>query len=123
MNESERQPIVQTHDLTKVYGSFTAVDHVNLELHRGEIYGFLGPNGAGKTTTLMMLLGVLAPSSGTAQIFGKPLADDPFALKRRIGVVIEAQNYYDEMTAWEYLMFFARLYEAENAEKRARHLL
>lgn len=123
MNESERLPIVKTHDLTKVYGSFTAVDHVNLELHRGEIYGFLGPNGAGKTTTLMMLLGVLAPSAGTAEIFGKHLADDPFALKRRIGVVIEAQNYYDEMTAWEYLMFFAKLYEAENAEKRARQLL
>jgi ABC-2 type transport system ATP-binding protein len=123
MNQSARQPIVSTQDLTKVYGSFTAVDHVNLQLHPGEIYGFLGPNGAGKTTTLLMLLGVLAPSSGTAQIFGKRLAEDPFGLKRRIGVVNEAQNYYDEMTAWEYLMFFARLYEAENAEKRARHLL
>ncbi len=120
---SERDPIVKTHDLTKVYGSYTAVDHVNIELYRGEIYGFLGPNGAGKTTTLMMLLGVIAPTSGSAQIFGKRLADDPFALKRRMGVVIEAQHYYDEMTAWEYLMFFARLYEAENAEKRARHLL
>jgi ABC-2 type transport system ATP-binding protein len=123
MSESERQPIVETHDLTKTYGSFTAVDHVNLQVHRGEIYGFLGPNGAGKTTTLMMLLGVLAPTSGTARIFGKQLGENPFALKRRIGVVIEAQNYYDEMTAWEYLMFFAKVYEAENAEKRARQLL
>jgi ABC-2 type transport system ATP-binding protein len=123
MNHSVRQPIIQTRDLTKVFGTFTAVDHVNLEVHPGEIYGFLGPNGAGKTTTLMMLLGALAPSSGTAQIFGKQLADDPFALKRRIGVVIEAQNYYDEMTAWEYLMFFAGLYEADNAEKRANDLL
>lgn len=123
MNHSERQPIVRTQGLTKVFGTFTAVDKVNLELHPGEIYGFLGPNGAGKTTTLMMILGVLARTSGTVEIFGKRMEDDPFALKRRIGVVIEAQNYYDEMTAWEYLTFFAKLYEAENAEKRARHLL
>lgn len=123
MTDSERQPILQTQGLTKTFGTFTAVDHVNLELHPGEIYGFLGPNGAGKTTTLMMLLGVLTPSAGTVTVFGKQLADDPFALKRRIGVVIEAQNYYDEMTAWEYLMFYARLYETPNAEKRAHALL
>jgi len=123
MNESVRQPIVQTHDLTKMFGNFTAVDHVNLEVLPGEIYGFLGPNGAGKTTTLMMILGVLAATEGSVKIFGKPLEQDPFRLKRRIGVVIEAQNYYDDMTAWEYLMFFARIYEAEQGEKRARHLL
>lgn len=123
MNDSARQPIIRTQGLTKVFGTYTAVDKVTLELHPGEIYGFLGPNGAGKTTTLMMILGVLARTAGTVEVFGKRLDDDPFALKRRIGVVIEAQNYYDEMTAWEYLMFFAKLYEAENAEKRARQLL
>jgi len=117
------EPVIKTEGLTKVFGRYTAVDHVNLELQRGEIYGFLGPNGAGKTTTLMMILGSLAPTSGSIRIFGQDLADDPFAIKRRIGVVIEAQSYYDEMTAWEYLMFFARLYRAENAEKRARELL
>jgi ABC-2 type transport system ATP-binding protein len=117
------EPVIKTDGLTKVFGRFTAVDHVNLELQRGEIYGFLGPNGAGKTTTLMMLLGSLAPTSGRIRIFGRELADDPFGIKRRIGVVIEAQSYYDEMTAWEYLMFFAKLYRAENAEKRARELL
>lgn len=123
MNDSARQPVIRTHALTKVFGTFTAVDDVNLEVQRGEIYGFLGPNGAGKTTTLMMILGTLARTAGTVEIFGKHLEDDPFALKRRIGVVIEAQNYYDEMTAWEYLMFFARLYQVENADKRARQLL
>ncbi len=123
MNDSARQPIIQTRGLTKVFGNFTAVDHVNLELQPGEIYGFLGPNGAGKTTTLMMILGSLAPTAGSVQLFGRRLQDDPFRLKRRIGVVIEAQSYYDEMTAWEYLMFFAKLYETEGAEKRARHLL
>ncbi len=117
------EPIVKTQGLTKKFGAFTAVDHVNLELYPGEIYAFLGPNGAGKTTTLMMILGALAPTSGTVQVFGRRLADDPFQLKRRIGVVIEAQNYYDEMTAWEYLMFFAKLYEAVEPEKRARQLL
>ncbi len=123
MTSSTNAPVIQTRGLTKVFGRFTAVDHVNLELYPGEIYGFLGPNGAGKTTTLMMILGSLAPTAGSIRIFGKELADDPFALKRRIGVVIEAQSYYDEMTAWEYLMFFAKLYRVEQAEKRTRQLL
>jgi ABC-2 type transport system ATP-binding protein len=99
------------------------VNDVNLDIHPGEIYGFLGPNGAGKTTTLMMILGVLKPSRGTVRIMGRPLEQDPFAIKRRIGVVVEAQNYYEEMTSWEYLMFFGRLYQVEGAEKRAQTLL
>jgi len=96
---------------------------VSLALQAGEIYGFLGPNGAGKTTTLMMMLGILLPTTGSVRIFGKRLQDDAFNIKRRIGVVIEAQNFYDEMTAWEYLMFFARLYEVQHAERRAQQLL
>ena len=63
------------------------------------------------------------PTSGEVRLFGKRLSDDPFALKRRVGVVIEAQSYYDEMTAWEYLTFFARLYRAQDASKRGQTLL
>ncbi len=116
-------PVLQTDALTRRFGAFTAVDGLNLEVRQGETYGFLGPNGAGKTTTLMMLAGVLRPTSGEVRLFGKRLSDDPFALKRRVGVVIEAQSYYDEMTAWEYLTFFARLYRAQDASKRGQTLL
>jgi ABC-type multidrug transport system ATPase subunit len=115
--------MIQTFNLSKSFGSFTAVDGVNLEIQPGEIYGFLGPNGAGKTTILMMILGVLKPSKGTVQILGQPLERDPFGIKRRIGVVVEAQNYYEDMTPWEYLMFFGRLYQVEGAEGRAQMLL
>jgi len=115
--------IIQTHDLTKAFGDFKAVDHVNLQVRPGEIVGFLGPNGAGKTTTLLMILSLLTPTAGSVHLFGQQLQDDPFGLKRRIGVVIEAQSFYDEMTAWEYLMFFARLYGLAKPEARAHHLL
>lgn len=115
--------MIQTRDLTKVYGSNTAVDHLNLTIESGETYGFLGPNGAGKTTTLMMMLGVIKPTAGEVRIFGQRLKDDPFQIKRRLGVVTETQSFYDEMSAWEYLMFFAKLYEVEHAEQRAQQFL
>jgi ABC-2 type transport system ATP-binding protein len=115
--------MIQTRGLTKKFGSFTAVNRVNLEIHPGEIYGFLGPNGAGKTTTLLMLLGILRPTAGTVKLFGQELNQDPFNIKRRVGVVVEGQNFYDEMTAWEYLMFFGQLYQVDGADKRARELL
>jgi len=99
------------------------VDHVNIEIRRGEMYGFLGPNGAGKTTMMMMILGVLRPTSGEVRLFGKQMSEDPFEIKRRIGVVVEAQSYYDEMTAWEYLLFFGKLYAAKDATTRGQLLL
>ena len=76
MSDSARPPVIQTRGLIKTFGNFTAVDHVDLEVYPGEIYGFLGPNGAGKTTTLMMILGVLAQTSGSVQVFGKSLQSD-----------------------------------------------
>jgi ABC-2 type transport system ATP-binding protein len=87
------------------------------------MYGFLGPNGAGKTTTLLMLLGILKPTSGTIHIFGRPLSSNAFEIKQRIGVVAEYQSFYDDMTALEYLLFFGKLYRVEAAEKQAQALL
>ncbi|KAA3646692.1 MAG: ABC transporter ATP-binding protein [Chloroflexi bacterium] len=115
--------MIETKDLTKRFGTFTAVDNINLKLEPGEIYGLLGPNGAGKTTTISMILGTLVPTKGEIFVFGQTLSSDPFAIKRRIGVVAESQAFYREMTAWEYLMFFAELYQAEEAEPRAEELL
>jgi ABC-2 type transport system ATP-binding protein len=115
--------MIETRSLTKKFGRFKAVDDLNLRLEPGEIYGLLGPNGAGKTTTISMILGTLMPTSGEVYIFGKRLEDDPFTIKRRIGVVAESQAFYPKMTAWEYLMFFAELYRVENGPGRAEELL
>lgn len=114
--------MIETRNLTKRFGKFKAVDKLNLRVATGESYGFLGPNGAGKTTTLLMLLGILHPTSGEVLIKGEPVRSDSFALKRRIGVVAEYQTFYETMTAWEYVLFFARLYQVEDAEKRANQL-
>ncbi|HEY59152.1 MAG TPA: ABC transporter ATP-binding protein [Anaerolineae bacterium] len=115
--------MIVTKNLTKNYGNLTAVDKINLTIHDGESFGLLGPNGAGKTTVLMMLLGILKPTSGEVLIDGMRIQTDSFTIKRRIGVVAEYQIFYDEMTAWEYLMFFAKLFEVENFETRANDLL
>ena len=103
--------MITTKNLKKKFGSFVAVEDISLNIEPGEIYGFLGPNGAGKTTTIMMILGILKPTAGEVRIFGEKIDKKPFMIKRRIGVVAEYQNFYDEMTAWEYLMFFAKLLE------------
>lgn len=115
--------MIEINELTKTYGSHTAVDHLNLKIQPGEIYGFLGPNGAGKTTTLMMIMGVLKPDGGEARLFGKRMDQDPFGIRNQIGMVAESLNFYDEMTALEYLQFFAKLYKVPEGQKRIQELL
>lgn len=120
---AKETPVVEARGLHKRFGAFNAVNGLDLTIERGEMYGFLGPNGAGKTTSLRMLLGLLTPSAGAARLFGEPVGHDSFALKRRIGIAFEQQSFYEEMTAWEYLLFFGRLYAVENAEARTHALL
>ena len=115
--------MIHTKNLTKEYDGFRAVDNLNLKVEKGQIYGFLGPNGAGKTTTILMLLGILKPTEGEIYIMGEPLNKNPLNIKRRIGVVSEKQYLYKDMTAWEYLNFFADLYGVKNKEKRIDELL
>ncbi|WP_227984720.1 ABC transporter ATP-binding protein [Nocardia spumae] len=98
--------IVATEALTKRYGGHTVVDAVEMTVRRGEIYGFLGPNGAGKTTTLRMLVGLIAPSSGTATVLGRR-PGDPEAL-RRIGVLIEGPGFYPYLSGRDNLRVLAR---------------
>jgi ABC-2 type transport system ATP-binding protein len=114
--------MIVTKNLTKKYGNFTAVDQLNLSIEAGESYGFLGPNGAGKTTTLSMLLGILKPTSGEVFIKGESIRSDSFALKQKIGVVAEYQTFYERMTAWEYVLFFAQLFGVQKPEQRADEL-
>ncbi len=115
--------MIETHHLTKRFGRTVAVDDLNLAVCPGEIFGLLGPNGAGKSTTLAMILGILAPTRGEVRIFGRPLQDDPFAIKRRLGVVAEDLRFYDDMTAWNYLTFFADLYRVTATASPLRDLL
>lgn len=115
--------MIRTEQLGKQYGSFAAVTDLNLRVQPGEIYGFLGPNGAGKTTTLMMILGITRPSSGRVDLLDQPFDGSSFAMRRRIGVVAEDAWQYDEMTAWEYLAFFARLYRVEEPGARIQELM
>ena len=117
--------MIKLTNLTKRYGSFTAVNGINLDVPRGELFGFLGPNGAGKTTTLRMIAGILRPTSGTVHIGGIDIAADPIAAKSRLGFIPDRPFIYEKLTGAEFLRFVAGLYgqEGPQVEHRARELL
>ena len=103
---------VETKGLTRYFGEFAAVDHLDLEVARGTFYGFLGPNGAGKSTTIKMLTGLLAASSGEARVLGRNMLDleESLQAKARIGVVPEDLALFEHLTAREHLTFIGRMY-------------
>jgi len=117
--------MIQTKNLTKRYGKFTAVDGVNLNIPAGEIYGFLGPNGAGKTSTIMMLLGIVKPTAGEIRLFEEAYSPKRLDLRRRIGMVPEKHptGMWTWMTAGEYLQMFADLFGLQDSGRRIDHLL
>ena len=101
---------VETHGLTRLFGSFTAVDRVDLAVPAGSFYGFLGPNGAGKSTTIKCLIGLLRPSSGRIGILGLDPTADPVAVKRKIGVVPEDLALFERLSAGETLSFVGQVH-------------
>lgn len=101
--------IIELVDLTKKYGSFTAVDHLNLSIRKGEIFGLLGPNGAGKSTTILMMLGLTEPTSGNATICGIDPTTHPIEVKRKIGYLPEDVGFYYNLNGAENLIYTARL--------------
>ena len=105
----DKQSIIETKDLVKTYGKFTAVDKLNLCIDEGEVFGFLGPNGAGKTTTILMLLGLSEPTSGTARICGFDPNREPLKVKRLAGYLPERIGFYEDLTARENLDYTAAL--------------
>ncbi len=123
--------IIRVEKLTKIYTTdkdrapLRAVDGIDFSVEAGEVFGFLGPNGAGKTTTIRMLTGLSRPTSGRASLLGLDLARDLSLIKKRIGVVPETSNLYDELTAFDNLMFAMQLYGVPRPEraKRAEALL
>ena len=116
---------VETHALTRDFGSFRAVDAIDLAVPAGSLYGFLGPNGAGKSTTIKCLTGLLAPTSGSIRILGIDPAADPVAVKRRIGVVPEDLALFERLTAEETLLFVSQIHgmDAATAKTRSGDLL
>ena len=112
--------MIQVENLTKYYGDLLAVDHIGFEVQKGEIFGFLGPNGAGKTTTQRMLTTLLTPTEGRILIHGHDLSHDAYRAKRQMGLVPEESNVYTELSAWDNLMFTARLYRVPRRERAAR---
>jgi len=117
--------VIHASNLTKVFGSSTAVDHISFDVLQGEIFGFLGPNGAGKTTTTRMLTGVIPPDAGTATILGHDIRTEPVLAKQGFGVVPETSNAYTDLSAWQNLMLMGELYglPRARAEQRSSDLL
>lgn len=103
------QPIIECQELTKVYGTQVAVNHLNLKIYEGEVFGFLGPNGAGKTTTLLMLLGLSEPTSGSAKVCGHDPTREPLQVKRIVGYLPENVGFYDDMNALQNIQYVSRL--------------
>ncbi len=102
--------VVHTQDLTKQFGDFTAVDAVSFHVQAGEIVGYLGPNGSGKTTTIRMLLGLLRPTSGSADVLGYDVLANPEPLRRQSGYMSQRFALYDDLTVWQNLEFYAGVY-------------
>ncbi|GAB4558447.1 MAG: ABC transporter ATP-binding protein [Anaerolineae bacterium] len=111
---------ITVRDLTKRFGSFTAVDHITFEVARGEIFGFLGPNGSGKTTTIRMLLGLLRPTEGTALILGHDITREAHAIRQRAGYMSQRFSLYNDLTVEENLNFYGRTYGVNGSELAER---
>jgi ABC-2 type transport system ATP-binding protein len=108
-------PTVVVRDLVKRFGDFTAVDHISLEAHPGEIFGFLGPNGAGKSTTIRILCGLLSPTSGEAFVAGLDVARRPEEVRQNIGYMSQKFSLYNDLKVIENIRFFAGMYSVPAA--------
>jgi len=102
--------IVKVNNLVKRYGDLTAVDHLSLEVHDGEVFGLLGPNGSGKTTTINCILSLLEYDESEIEIFGQPMTPDAYHIKRDIGIVMQNIAVYNELTVYENIDYFCGLY-------------
>lgn len=112
--------IIELADLTKKYGSFTAVDHLSLKIRKGEIFGLLGPNGAGKSTTILMMLGLTEPTSGSARVCDIDPTSNPIEVKRKVGYLPEDVGFYPDRSGMENLMFTAMLNHMSGREAKEK---
>jgi ABC-2 type transport system ATP-binding protein len=112
--------IVETFDLTKKYGEFTAVNELEMEVEKGEIFGFLGPNGAGKTTTVLMLMGLSVPTSGTARVAGFDIVEQSREVRRAASILPEYSSMYGDLTAFDNLDYIGKLNDMPKEEREDR---
>ncbi|MBU5671833.1 ABC transporter ATP-binding protein [Paenibacillus brevis] len=117
---ADQTAIIELEGLTKRYGDMTAVDHLNLRISKGEIFGLLGPNGAGKTTTILMMLGLTEPSTGQAKICGHDPVWEALSVKRKVGYLPDDVGFYDDRSAVDNLVYTARLNGLNKSEARER---
>jgi ABC-2 type transport system ATP-binding protein len=116
----EKNNSVMVENLVKRFGGFVAVDRLNLEIRKGEVFGFLGPNGAGKSTTIRMLCGLLKPTSGRALVAGFDVARDPEAVRQNIGYMSQKFSLYNDLKVIENIRFFAGLYSVPSKDLKQR---
>lgn len=112
--------VVETNNLTKMYGDFTAVDNLNMEVIKGEIFGFLGPNGAGKTTTVLMLMGLSVPTSGTGTVGGFDIVEQSREIRSTASILPEYSSLYGDLTAFENLDYIGKLNDMPKEERENR---
>lgn len=119
------ESVIELVQLTKRYGHFTAVDRLDLKIHKGEIFGLLGPNGAGKSTTILMMLGLTDPTSGIVHVCGINSTTYPVEVRKKVGYLPEDVGFYDDMTGPENLLYTARLNNIpeQEAQQHAAQLL
>ncbi|OWK97505.1 ABC transporter [Kaistella haifensis DSM 19056] len=120
MNSKEKQIAIKAENITKVFGDFTAVDHISFEVEKGEIFGFLGANGAGKTTAMRMFCGLSVPTSGTATVAGFDVYKETEKIKKNIGYMSQKFSLYGNLTVAENLNFFGGIYGIPRKELKAK---
>jgi ABC-2 type transport system ATP-binding protein len=111
--------VIKTHNLSKTYGDVKAVDHVNISIEEGELFGLLGPNGSGKTTMIKMLTGQTRPTGGTATVLGIDVTKDPVGVRERVGIIPEQETPPSFLSAMEYLHFVAAVRKVPDIETKA----
>jgi ABC-2 type transport system ATP-binding protein len=117
------EPIIDITDLSKFYGKARGIEHINLQINEGEIFGFIGPNGAGKSTTIRILMNMIFPTSGSARIMGMDVISETKKIKNHVGYIPSDANAYSSMDVNEFLTYCLHFYNTENGEKRISDLL
>lgn len=113
--------MIHIENLVKRYGDLVALNHLNLDIHEGEIFGLLGPNGSGKTTAINCLLSLLKYDKGTIEVFGQPMTPESYQVKQQIGIVLQNVAVFDELTVYENIDYFCGLYVSD--KKRRKELV
>ena len=120
MTAPEREHAIEARELTRRFGTFTAVDHITFDVAAGEVFGFLGANGAGKTTAIRILTGLLAPSSGSARVAGHDVYTESEKIKRRIGYMSQKFSLYEDLTVGENIRLYGGIYDLPRDVMRER---